>query len=106
MNVSEIEKPLFKFRTFIVLSLSLIADVIDFVGGPILGIPPIGDIPNAIITGILYGLTGSKKSGAINSIKFIPFIGDFVPVYTLTSLMWIYTESRKRIVMKPEYVQA
>ena len=106
MNVSEIEKPLFKFRTFIVLSLSIIADVIDFVGGPILGIPPIGDIPNAIITGILYGLTGSKKSAAINSIKFIPFIGDFVPVYTLSSLMWIYMESRKRIVVKTEYLQA
>lgn len=106
MKVSEIEKPLFKFRTLIVLSLSLIADVLDFVGGPILGIPPIGDIPNAIITGILYALTGSKKSAAINSIKFIPFIGDFIPVYTLTSLMWIYKESRKRMVMRPEYVQA
>ncbi len=62
MQISEIEKPLFKFRTSIVLSLSIIADVLDFVGGPILGIPPIGDIPNAIITGILYALTGSKKS--------------------------------------------
>jgi len=64
------------------------------------------NIPNAIITAILYILTGSKKSAAINSIKFIPFIGDFVPVYTLSSLMWIYMESRKRIVVKTEYLQA
>jgi hypothetical protein len=105
MQISEIEKPLFKFRTSIVLSLSIIADVLDFVGGPILGIPPIGDIPNAIITGILYILTGSKKSAAINSIKFIPFIGDFIPVYTLSSLMWFYMESRKRMVIKTEHLQ-
>jgi hypothetical protein len=105
MQISEIEKPLFKFRTSIVLSLSIMADVLDFVGGPILGIPPIGDIPNAIITGILYILTGSKKSAAINSIKFIPFIGDFIPVYTLSSIMWVYMESRKRMVIKTEHLQ-
>jgi hypothetical protein len=105
MQVSKIEKPFLIFRAFIALSLSVIADVLDFVGGPVLGIPLIGDIPNAIVTGILYALTGSKKSVALNSIKFIPFIGDFIPIYTLTSLMWIYTESRKRGIKELECLQ-
>jgi hypothetical protein len=105
MKMSEIEKPIFKFRAFVVLSLSLISDLLDFIGGPILGIPPIGDVPNAIIMGILYALTGSKKSAAINSIKFIPFIGDYIPVYTLSSLMWIYTESRKRMIKNTKYLE-
>jgi hypothetical protein len=28
-------------------------------------------------------------------VEFIPFIGDFIPVYTLSTLMWISKESKK-----------
>lgn len=31
------------------LGISVIADALDFIEGPILNIPPIGDIPNAVI---------------------------------------------------------
>jgi hypothetical protein len=32
---------------------------------------------------------------AINLIEFIPFVGDFIPVYTLSTLCWISRELRK-----------
>lgn len=93
----KVAKPLFMSRAVVALTISVIADAIDLAAGPILGIPPIGDIPNAIVTGILYAITRNKKSAAINAIKFIPFIGDFIPTYTITTLLWIFAESRKKI---------
>jgi hypothetical protein len=78
------------------LGISVIADVIDFIGGPILAIPPIGDIPNALVTGLLFAITRNKRSAAINLIKFIPIVGDYIPTYTITTLMWIYTEWNKK----------
>jgi len=83
----------------------VIADAIDFAEGPILGIPPIGAVSNAVVTGILYAITRNKKSAAINAIKFIPFIGDFIPTYTITTLMWIFKESRKTTVNTLQYVR-
>jgi hypothetical protein len=32
----------------------------------------------------------------INAIEFVPVIGDFVPIYTISTLLWIYSESKKR----------
>jgi hypothetical protein len=84
------------WRALPALGISVLADASDFIEGPILSIPPIGDIPNAIITGLLFAITRNKRSAAINLIKFIPFIGDFIPTYTMTTLMWIYTESNKK----------
>ena len=93
LNVEEIS---FVWRALPALGISVIADALDFIEGPILSIPPIGDIPNAIITGLLFAITRNKRSAAINLIKFIPFVGDFIPTYTITTLMWIYTESNKK----------
>ncbi|MGC2668215.1 MAG: hypothetical protein WA220_03415 [Candidatus Nitrosopolaris sp.] len=90
------EKISFGWRALPALGISLIADALDFIGGPILSIPPIGYIPNAIITGLLFAITRNKRSAAINLIKFIPFIGNFIPTYTITTFMWIYTESNKK----------
>src|SRR5687768_18202556 len=45
---------------------------------------------------MLYRLTGSKTSAAINSIEFIPLIGDMVPAYTISTLLWILRASHKR----------
>jgi hypothetical protein len=45
---------------------------------------------------ILYHLTGSKTSTAINSIEFIPAIGDMIPAYTISTLLWILRASHKR----------
>ena len=96
MQRQNVEKISFVWRALPAFGISVIADALDFIEGPILSIPPIGDIPNAIITGLLFAITRNKRSAAINLIKFIPFIGDFIPTYTITTLMWIYTESNKK----------
>jgi hypothetical protein len=96
MQVLQVEKPFFISRAVVALGISVIADALDFIEGPILSIPPIGDIPNAMITGLLFAITRNKRSAAINLIKFIPFIGDFIPTYTMTTLMWIYNEWSKK----------
>jgi hypothetical protein len=44
---------------------------------------------------LLFAITRNKRSAAINLIKFIPIIGDFIPTYTITTLMWIHKEARK-----------
>jgi len=100
-----VAKPFFMSRLLVALTISVIADAIDFAEGPILGIPPIGAVSNAVVTGILYAITRNKKSAAINAIKFIPFIGDFIPTYTITTLMWIFKESRKTTVNTLQYVR-
>ena len=93
MQRLDLGKKLFLWQA---ISALVIADALDFIGGPILTIPPIGDVPNAIITGLLFAITRNKKSAAINLIKFIPIVGDYIPTYTITTLMWIYTEWSKK----------
>ena len=103
MQRLDLGKKLFLWRALSALGISVIADVLDFIGGPILTIPPIGDIPNAIITGLLFAITRNKRSAAINLIKFVPIVGDYIPTYTVTTLMWIYTEwSKKNEVLQSE----
>jgi predicted membrane protein len=92
------EKEAFSFdwkRSLLALVISIIADTLDFIGEPILSFPLIGDIPNAFVTGLLFIITRNKRSAAINLIKFIPVIGDFIPTYTISTLMWIHKEARK-----------
>jgi predicted membrane protein len=92
------EKEAFSFnwkKSLLALVISIIADTLDFIGEPILGFPLIGDIPNAFVTGLLFIITRNKRSTAINLIKFIPVIGDFIPTYTISTLMWIHKETRK-----------
>jgi hypothetical protein len=96
LNVQKIS---FILQALSALGVSVIADALDFIVGPILNIPPIGDIPNAIITALLFAITRNKRLAAINLIKFIPFIGDFIPTFTITTLKWIYTESNNKSKM-------
>jgi hypothetical protein len=86
----------FEIRAASALGISVVADALDYVGAPIFALPVIGDISDAVIVAVLYRLTGSRTSTAVNAIEFIPFIGDFVPTYTLTTLAWIIKELRKR----------
>jgi hypothetical protein len=44
---------------------------------------------------LLYSITRSKVSTAINTIEFIPIIGDFIPIYTISTSLWISRESKK-----------
>jgi type IV secretory pathway VirB3-like protein len=56
---------------------------------PIFGLPIIGDVFDVIVTGLLYLITRSKVSVIMNLAEFIPFLGDFLPVYTVSTILWI-----------------
>jgi hypothetical protein len=82
-------------RAITALGVSIIADGLDYFAAPLSSSPIIGDIFDSIITSMLYSITKSKLATAINLIEFIPFVGDFIPVYTLSTLYWISRELRK-----------
>jgi hypothetical protein len=89
----------FEVRATTALGISLIVDALDYIGAPIFALPVVGDVVDAAVMAILYRLTGSKTSTAINSLEFIPVIGDMIPAYTISTLLWILRESshmRKR----------
>jgi hypothetical protein len=86
----------FEVRATAALGISVVADVLDYIGAPIFALPILGDVVDAIVMAMLYHLTGSKTSTAINSIEFIPVIGDMVPAYTVSTLLWILRASHKR----------
>lgn len=71
------------------LGISIVADILDFLAAPIFGVPIIGDIFDVIVNGLLYSITRSKVSVVMNLAEFIPFLGDFLPVYTVSTMLWI-----------------
>src|SRR5918999_660937 len=86
----------FEIRATAALGISIVADALDYIGAPIFALPILGDIVDATVMAILYRLTGSKTSTAINSIEFIPLVGDMIPAYTISTLLWILRASTKR----------
>jgi hypothetical protein len=74
------------------LGISIIADGLDYLAAPIFGVPIIGDVFDIIVSALLYFITKSKVSLIINLTEFIPFLGDFVPVYTVSTIIWILRE--------------
>lgn len=86
----------FGARAATALGISIVADALDYVGAPIFDLPIVGDIADGIVIAMLYRLTGSKISTAINAIELIPIIGDLMPIYTITSVAWILRELVKR----------
>lgn len=86
----------FEVRATAALGISIVADALDYIGAPIFALPVVGDVVDVIVMAMLYRLTGSKTSAAINSIEFIPLIGDMVPTYTISTLLWILRASTKR----------
>jgi hypothetical protein len=81
------------FRTAVLaLGISIIADALDYLIAPVFSIPVIGDVFDVITTGLLYSITKSKVSVIMNLAEFIPFVGDFLPVYTVSTLIWILRE--------------
>jgi len=71
------------------LTISIIADLLDYIGAPVLGVPIIGDLFDFIVISYLYSITKSKVVLVINLAEFVPFIGDFLPVYTVSTIIWI-----------------
>ena len=92
---SDFELP-FKLRALSALCISIVADALDYLGAPLFAIPIVGDIGDAIVISLLYSITKSKVSTAMNILEFIPFIGDLIPTYTISTLIWIIRESSKR----------
>src|ERR687895_936492 len=86
----------FEIRATAALGISVVADALDYIGAPIFALPIVGDIVDSIVMALLYHLTGSKTSTAINSIEFIPVIGDMIPAYTISTLLWILRASSQR----------
>jgi hypothetical protein len=95
MNIVR-EDASFNNKAFAALGIAVTADALDYFAAPIFSTPIIGDIFDSFITSLLYSITKSKLSTAVNMAEFIPFIGDFLPVYTLSTLMWISKESKRR----------
>jgi len=85
----------FSLRAASALVISIIADALDYIAAPVFDMPIIGDVFDFFTNSLLYSLTRSKTSAAINLVEFIPFVGDFIPVYTISTLLWIYSESKK-----------
>lgn len=86
----------FEVRATTALGISIVVDALDYIGAPIFALPIVGDVVDAAVMAVLYRLTGSKTSTAINSLEFIPFIGDMIPAYTISTLLWILRESSHR----------
>jgi hypothetical protein len=86
----------FRSRAAAALGISVFADLLDYIVAPIFDMPILGDIFDVITTSLLFRITRSKVSTAINTIEFIPFVGDLLPVYTLSTLLWIIREWRKQ----------
>lgn len=77
------------------LGISLVADLLDYLAAPIFGVPIIGDIFDVIVSGLLFSITKSKVSLIMNLAEFIPFLGDFLPVYTISTVIWVLREQEE-----------
>lgn len=82
-----------KIRMPLALTISILADLLDYVAAPLLGIPIIGDVFDLIVMSMLYSVTKSKVLFIMNLAEFIPFLGDFLPVYTVSTIIWILRQS-------------
>jgi hypothetical protein len=82
-----------KVRMAFALTISIMADLLDYIAAPALGMPIIGDMFDFIVISFLYSITKSKVSFVINLAEFIPYLGDFLPVYTVSTIIWILRES-------------
>ena len=82
-----------KARMAFALTISIMADLLDYLAAPVLGMPIIGDMFDFIVTSFLYSITKSKVSLIMNLAEFVPFLGDFLPLYTASTIIWILRES-------------
>jgi len=82
-----------KARMALALAISIIADVLDYAASPLFSMPIIGDIFDLVVISMLYSITKSKVSFIMNLTEFIPFLVDFLPVYSASTIVWILRES-------------
>jgi hypothetical protein len=84
----------FKSRAVSALIISIIGDLVDFIAAPVFDMPIAGDMFDVLLTSLLYRITRSKVSTVINMLELIPFVGDLIPTYTLSTIIWILREWR------------
>ena len=77
------------------LGISLVADLLDYLVAPVFGVPIIGDIFDVFVSSLLFSITRSKVLLIMNLAEFIPFLGDFLPVYTISTLIWVLREQEE-----------
>jgi hypothetical protein len=82
-----------KVSMALALTISIVADLLDYIAAPLLGMPIIGDVFDLIVMSMLYSITKSKVLFIMNLAEFVPFLGDFLPVYTASTIIWILRES-------------
>ena len=82
-----------KVSMALALTISIVADLLDYTAAPLLGMPIIGDVFDLIVMSMLYSITKSKVLFIMNLAEFVPFLGDFLPVYTASTIIWILRES-------------
>jgi len=84
------------------LGISIVADLLDYLVAPVFGVPIIGDIFDVFVSSLLFSITKSKVTLIMNLAEFIPFVGDFLPVYTVSTLIWILREQdeNKLVLLK------
>ena len=82
-----------KVSMSLALTISIVADLLDYTAAPLLGMPIIGDVFDLIVMSMLYSITKSKVLFIMNLAEFVPFLGDFLPVYTASTIIWILRES-------------
>ena len=85
----------FKIRVVLALGISLVADLLDYLVAPVFGVPIIGDIFDVFVSSLLFSITKSKVLLIMNLTEFIPFLGDFLPVYTISTLTWVLREQEE-----------
>jgi hypothetical protein len=82
-----------KVSMALALTISIVADLLDYTAAPLLGMPIVGDVFDLIVMSMLYSITKSKVLFIMNLAEFVPFLGDFLPVYTASTIIWILRES-------------
>ena len=93
-SIKKQKRRFFKIRVALALGISIVADILDYLVAPIFGVPIVGDIFDVIVTGLLYLITRSKVSVVMNLAEFIPFLGDFLPVYTVSTMLWVVRDQQ------------
>lgn len=101
-SIKKQKRRFFKIRVASALGISIVADLLDYLAAPIFGVPIVGDIFDVIVTGMLYLITRSKVSVVMNLAEFIPFLGDFLPVYTVSTMLWVLRDQQfdKLLIIK------
>ena len=94
-------KDQFKRKALTALGISVAADILDYMAAPIFAVPLIGDAFDALTIALLYNVTKSKFSATLNTMEFIPVIGDLLPIYTFSTLAWIIKEVTEIYLREP-----